>query len=701
MRNAGPAYFYDRSIKIGNAIVDVSMVKDSKHAKAAIEPKQPSAKRPESAQTDVQFFPESGSLVYGIESTVAFKAVGEDGLGKDVNGVIIDEQNQEITRFSSRHLGMGVFNFSPAMGKSYKALITYSDNSKKSIDLPAPLLKGYVLHVNNADPANIVVKIDASRDMVRDNANKGLNLIAQSGGMICYAAKSQSVSSSFTAVIPKGKFPSGIVQLTLFSSSGEPLNERLVFVRNPDQLNLSVLSKDNVFTPLGRMKIDLGVNDREGQPVPGNFSVSVTDETKVPADEAAESTIFSDLLLTSDLRGYIEKPNYYFTEVNDETKAVLDILMLTQGYHRFEWKQVLTHTFAPAVYRPENSLEIAGRLKTLGGKPVVKGKVSLLSASQGFFMQDTVTDNKGSFSFKNLQFKDSVKFIVQSKTGKNKSNVAIELDSVGAAPLAPAKNLPAEAFIADTNFSVYLAGSRKLYDEQKKYGINRHTVSLKEVKIRDKRIPVNSANINGPGNADQVLLAKAINTACPTIAECLIGKLLDVFFKYDPFNYVYYPCTYRSGKPVPMRIMLDGMIIDSETLNTIPPEMVESVEVLRNGSKTSVYGTDGSAGLLLINTKKGNFAELASTPNIVTYAPKGYYKAREFYSPRYDDPKTNTQMADLRSTVYWSPNLATDKEGKASFDYFNADAKGAYRMVIEGIDGNGNLGRLVYRYKVE
>jgi uncharacterized protein YfaS (alpha-2-macroglobulin family) len=103
----------------------------------------------------------------------------------------------------------------------------------------------------------------------------------------------------------------------------------------------------------------------------------------------------------------------------------------------------------------------------------------------------------------------------------------------------------------------------------------------------------------------------------------------------------------------------------------------------------------------LINTKKGNYRGAAPTPNIVAFAPKGYYKAREFYSPRYDDPKTNNPMADLRSTIYWNPNVATDKDGKASFEYFNADNKGSYRVVIEGIDGNGNLGRQVYRYRVE
>jgi hypothetical protein len=596
---------------------------------------------------------------------------------------------------------MGAFSLLPDSGKRYKALITFSDSSKKSIDLPAPLIKGYVLHIDNTDTLNIKVKIETSRGLIKGNATGGISLIAQSGGEVCYAATSKSMNTSFKAVIPKSKFPSGIVQFTLFSSTGEPLNERLVFVRNPDQLNLSVRASERVFTPRSRMKIDIGVKNDQGKPVPGNFSVAIIDETKVPVDEAAESSIFSDLLLTSDIKGYVEKPNYYFTAVVEQTNEDLDLLMLTQGYHRFEWKQILNNNFAAIAYQPESSLEITGRLKTAGGKTVPHRKVSLLSASKGFFMLDTVTDSQGYFAFKNLHFTDSVRFIIQSRKDKNNKNVKIDLDSIGSAPVNPDKNLPAQKLNIDTDLSAYLANSRSVYNEQIKYGIGNHVIALKEVKIKDKKVLPNSSNLNGPGNADQVVLAKDFNTGCPTIANCLQGKLIGVFFKFDQDKMVYYPCRYEDGKTLVLKIMVDGMIMDAETLNTLPPEIIESVEVLKTGAFTAIYGSESYNGLILINTKKGNYTGAASKPNIVTYAPKGYYKAREFYSPRYDGPKTNTQIADLRSTIYWNPNIATAKDGSATFEYFNSDAKGTYRMVVEGIDGNGHPGRQVYRYKVE
>src|SRR6185312_5071235 len=239
-------------------------------------------------------------------------------------------------------------------------------------------------------------------------------LIAQSGNEVYYAAKSSSMSSSFFAIIPKNKFPSGIVQFTLFSAGGEPLNERLVFIQNNDQLDLSVNSSGKVFTPRGKTKINFSAKNQLGQPVIGNFSVAVVDEIKVPSNKTAETTIFSNLLLTSDLKGYIEQPAYYFGAITSKTKADLDILMLTQGYHRFEWKQILTNHAVPTVYQPESSFEITGYLKTLGGKPIPNGKVSLLSSNHGFFMRDTVSNGAGYFTFKNLQFKDSTSFVIQS-----------------------------------------------------------------------------------------------------------------------------------------------------------------------------------------------------------------------------------------------------------------------------------------------
>jgi TonB-dependent SusC/RagA subfamily outer membrane receptor len=205
-----------------------------------------------------------------------------------------------------------------------------------------------------------------------------------------------------------------------------------------------------------------------------------------------------------------------------------------------------------------------------------------------------------------------------------------------------------------------------------------------------------SENLNGPGNADDVVTADRLGNCGGFLANCLQGLIAGVTFRNNiPFN---------NRANAAMAIVLDGNFIDSDLFSDINPNNIQSVEVLLGPHYAAIYGSRGANGILLITSKKGRDAMSSYeryAPGVITYTPKGYYKAREFYSPQYDNPKINQKMADLRSTIYWKPNIITDKDGKASFEYFNADSIGTYRVVVEGIDADGNLGRQVYRYKVE
>jgi len=649
-----------------------------------------------SANTDVQFFPEGGNLVIGNVNKIAFKAVGADGLGAAIKGTVIDDRNNEVAGFSSVHLGMGEFELKPENGRSYHAKITYADGSTGTIDLSGATNNGYSLSIDNSDADVIHVKIlPGAVISASSSTTEVMALVGQSGGQVYYAGKSKPGSKSFTADIPKSKFPGGVMQFTLFSSAGEPMNERLVFIENHNQLKLEVKPDQQEYSPRQKAVLNLNAADKNGKPVVGSFSVSVTDESKVPVDENSENSILSNLLLTSDLKGYIEQPGYYFNNQNDKTRADLDLLLLTQGYHRFEWKEVLGGSTTATVYQPEKTLEISGHLKNLLGKPVVDGNVTLFSTKGGVFMTNTTSDDKGRFTFKNLVFKDSVRFVIQARTAKEHKNVQVDIDAVQPAPTSG--NINAADFLVNIydGHTSFLQNSKTQYDDLVKFGIANHSIVLKEVVIKEKKEEplTSSSNLNGPGNADQVIRATDLaGYACPTIADCLQGKLSGVVFKNDT------PYLVRNLKQ-PMLIELDGINIDGETLSNINISDIGSVEVLKNIQYTSIYGGRGNGGILIFTSKTGKSVGTYQrySPGVITYMPMGYAKVREFYAPKYDDPKTNSQVPDERSTIFWKPNIITNKEGKATFDYFNADGRGTYRVVIEGIDDKGNLGRLVYR----
>ena len=155
--------------------------------------------------------------------------------------------------------------------------------------------------------------------------------------------------------------------------------------------------------------------------------------------------------------------------------------------------------------------------------------------------------------------------------------------------------------------------------------------------------------------------------------------------------------------PKEMLIVIDGAEVTSDELNFLSSTDVETVELLKYAS-TSIYGVAGAGGVLVITTKQRRQLNLKDIPSIgvLPITVMGFYKARQFYSPKYDTPSAlSSKQRDLRSTIYWNPEIKTDKDGNANFDFYNADGTGTYKITIEGIDKNGNIGRQVYRYEVK
>ena len=687
MRNEGSDSFFEQTLAVGS--MEARRIPESGESKAI--------SGSLAKTTDVQFLPEGGSLMVGNYSKVAFKAVGSNGLGVDVKGAIVDDTQAEICNFASSHLGMGAFIFVPQPARVYKANITYADGSTNTITLPKAINLGYTLTINNTSPDTIRLRVTAGSAAV----NEKLSLVAQSGGAVFYAAEKQPGSKMFTAVIPKSKFPTGVVQFTLFSEKGEPLNERLVFVNNYDQLKFSLAAPLKSYGPRQKVTVDLAAITKANKAATGSFSVAVVDETAVPADSLNENSILSNLLLTSDLKGKVEQPDYYFINQNEKARADLDLLMLTQGYRHFEWKKVLNDNPAKLSYQPEKTMALTGTV-TRKNKPLEKAKVTLFTKSNGGLLLDTLTDANGRFVFKDLVFPDSTQFLVQAKISKGQSAVMLNPDSIPQLP--PVAIDPVAGIVVSDSSEVsaaYLANERRFYQEQQKYGVNKHAIMLKEVKIKSKKDFVKrSKNLNGAGSADEIVTADDLEKLPGvSLAQKLQSKLFGIV-TFDRFEKPHdVRARFANG---PMLIEVDGAYLDPDQFKDLNPDRIESVEVLAGPNYGTVYGPKGINGVLVITTKiASEYTYERYAPGVVTYHPQGFYKAREFYSPQYDNPKTNQKISDFRSTIYWKPNVITDKDGKATFSYFNSDNKGTYRITIEGIDADGNLGRRVYRYVVE
>ncbi|MBW4891401.1 carboxypeptidase regulatory-like domain-containing protein [Mucilaginibacter sp. HMF5004] len=650
---------------------------------------------------DVQFFPEGGELIAGVSTRIGFKAIKGDGLGVNIKGTVVDNDGKATADIKTQNLGMGAFFMNPEDGKSYKANVIFPDGSTHVYDLPRVQQSSINLSVSNIDPDNLSMKISASQTFFAQHRDQKFYVIAQSGGIIYYAAQSVLLNAVYTAAIPKTKFPTGIVQFTLFNDKGDPYSERITFVQRNDFLNLAASTVKNAF--LTREKVKLNISAKaDNLPAMANLSVAVIDETKVPCDENAETTILTNLLLTSDLKGYIEKPNSYFNHVTPESIANLDILMLTQGYRRFSYRDIVRDKTPQIYFLPEQSIEVTGTLRNQTGMPINKGSISLNIPDRNFTTQ-TITNADGVFRFSKLLLTDSSKVVLNARNNVNNTNLMIMLDYPRQQGLTKNLDAPSEVLNIDSALHPYLVNSKKQFNTS-------HT--LREVQIKDKPAPKKISHIDFPNLVGLNMLADHDLSAdrlkdCNDFLTCVQGMLIGVTFDVDNF---YITRDYNQGKKVPMAIYVGGFPVDYNYLNSVNPKQVESIEIFNNDGVSGINRMNNTNGVLVVNMRKppegkkvtlAQLKELFPPKYLLTFAPQGYTMDRVFYSPKYVAPRMVQAANDLRSTIYWNPLVYTDKTGNASLEYYNADGKGTYKVVVEGIDADGNIGRYVYRYKVQ
>lgn len=649
-----------------------------------------------SQKYDMQFFPEGGSLIEGVSSQVAFKAIQSDGSGVAVSGKVVDSKGNSVAEFKSQHLGMGKFEFTPGAGESYTAELTYADGSTAQVELPKVETKGIRLSVNNEDPDNLTLNVNTNQDFLKENFNTGFYIVGRNGGNVFYAAQSTFRNLEYTIPVPKINFPTGIVQLSVLSRDGRVLSERLAFVRRPDTLNLSLGSDQEIYKPRGQINMHMA-SLFEGKPASGNFSVSVIDETKLPVNADREASIWSSLLIRSQLKGYIEDANYYFHDITPEKNAHLDLLMMTQGYRKYSYQAILNGTPPAISYLPEQGLQVSGMIRRSDGLPLQNTPI-LLQIPEKSFYKEGATDQEGRFKFDHLLFEDSVKVVVNARNVRDK-NLIITVDG------APVPTTDPNPVLADQELNIDSAMQHYLINNPLQ---NSTGFLLEEVNVK--------ANAKRPSHADHAALTGLNMLAdyqtdgeqlqgCNDLLSCMSTVLGLTYVD----NNLYLSTVYNAGGRLPVAIYVNGMEVDVNYLYGIQPSGVENIEVFRDEGLSGINQRTNTQGVVVINMKEvktetmsmAEFQKLFPPTNTMTFTPQGFSEQMQFYSPKYDGPRNNLQSKDIRTTIYWNPYLITNGEGKVDFSYFAADDPGTYRILVEGFTKDGILGRAIYRVKVQ
>ncbi len=357
---------------------------------------------------DLQFFPEGGDLINNMKTKVAFKALNEFGKPTDVEGIIIDEFGLKVANFSSYHDGMGAFNFKPRGTKNYAAKITKPKGLDKTYPLPQSKYTGYGMNIIEQTKNGITVEI-------KGNSQSDIHLIAQNGSTVLYSNSFQ-LNKKQSIYIPTAEFPLGISRLTLMDELKNPQCERLVFCNMKKQLNIEVKTNKEKYLPREQVSLDIKVTDENDDPVQGKFSLSVADESLLTFSDDKQGHILSSILLESELKGKIEEPNFYFETAaealskKDKSKA-LDLLMMTQGWRRFEWKEVLSNELPIANFEKETTT-IGGVVLDDQHQPVEGAMVTILANNI-----NVETNKDGRFTLDKFKFRNRGISIKVAKEG--------------------------------------------------------------------------------------------------------------------------------------------------------------------------------------------------------------------------------------------------------------------------------------------
>ena len=316
----------------------------------------------------LEFFPESGHLVEGIESKVAFELRGKDGLFGEEK-ITIFENDAKLLECTPMHEGKGAFHITPKANAKYRAEVTMTDEDGKTkkhkFDLPEVSKEGVVLSVAD-DGDNITI---TAKNNLTEEGELGVVILYR--GALGYFKKFGSANRSMSYTIAKQELPEGVNRVVLYNDAHTPLAERQFFVTHDtmaasdrETVKLSITANGyhtHNLSPKPGEKITLKVKRDDGKPIPQDASLSLTAMDAIGKQTTSYShNMYSYLLLGSELKGYIPNAAQYFDGGNKKRKEQLELLMLTHGWTSYNW-HMLTRDRIEDMQPIERGISLKGK----------------------------------------------------------------------------------------------------------------------------------------------------------------------------------------------------------------------------------------------------------------------------------------------------------------------------------------------------
>lgn len=625
-------------------------------------------------QFDVAFFPEGGQAPVLSNIQIAFKALNANGLSEEVSGVIYDDTGKEYVTFRSEHLGMGHFMMYYQPGRTYHAVCTNRKGVSKRFNLP------------EAVPDAVSLKTLWDRNYLRVTLSKPTGvtlpfqayLVAHIRGAVIYSEPWDEARGFLT--FEKDYFPAGIVHFMLIDGERNILSERLVFSSQRSTFaTVEVISDKDNYAPREKIGLKVKMTDENKTPLSGNFSMAVVDKRTVEIDST--NTILSTLLLTSELKGYIESPMSYLNKNNRNAMQALDILMMTQGWRRYNVPEVLKGRLTGDLKYPlESERVISGKAEGIFSA-LKGGHITMTTRGEVVGSEVAELDQARRFMFHHTEYPDKTWYILQATTKKGGQTAFIELDSMPGFPpvtlpvMYPANNIQKvmPEYVAQENQKYTLENGMRV--------VNLAEVSVFGVVKQKEKVGTSSPYYSV--NTSKVITAKDIE-------KSHYNSIYDMFRFLPGVSVIGETVLYHQASPM---IIVDDVPRDDFDYSILDVSDISDVFVSPPVVVMPIFGSRAANGAIVINTKRGTFVEKNKlNKNMQVIKPIGYQQTIEFYSPEYEtETDRNKAAKDLRSTIYWKPNVVVDDTGMATLNFYSADSSSEYGIIIEGTSDQGHL----------
>ena len=690
-------------------------------------------KQEKTQSVNVTFYPEGGQLVQGVSCRVAFKAVDENGMGISVLGTVKDEKGEgdDLALLSTLHDGMGYFTFIPTR-KRHTVNILY-EGKNYSFRLPEAQTSGSTLLVDVSDSLFVKGKLITNSIARKQSSLIGVSLMCR--GVACYfdtlrltPSSAQVPFQQTTFAIATEQLPTGVHQLTLFTSSGEVLAGRLLFINNgivSAQVRADL--DQQIYQPFEPIGLNLEAHDAFGTPLEATLSVAVRDGRDIGT--SCNENVLVNMLLSSELKGMIYRPEWYFSSSDRLHRQSLDLLMMTQGWARFQWRQMcMVEPFSIRHFVEEGLVLDGVMLTRRTGKPVPDASLTmkLYSRDRQYSQESTVvTDADGRFGFAVEEFDSVWDMFLSAKRKGEPVDVRLRLDRSDRPdvraydPLElflpehatlslediPAKPVP--EWMKKTNSDlvfhldeVEVEGSRKYIDymtfkafdaeEDTEYQLDCGNFTSKVSDyLQEKGYDLDVSRYYGEVDSSVTTREEFVTWS---LNQCLLNGHRVLWYLHDEHRNLA-TAAYIPGFDMDMEDIKSIIVYDSPTIFESLPFVRESLtmeqlQALRQQTTLS-DGTPVPAGLYVVDISMYPPTERkarAKGTRQTTF--RGFSEAVEFYSPSYPDGPIPGDK-DFRRTLYWNPEVQTDRQGRAQLRFYNNGTLTRPEVSVEGLTPEG------------